>query len=286
MKNLLSSTWWKTATPQQLTEELKDITNINIRDDEGNTPFLLAASYNSDPKVLQILLEAGADIETQNWISGSALACAAEHNPNPQITKFLIENGLSVHDENLIAEMTPLILAIQNKNFEVAKLLIEHGSDIDIKDNTGYSALDYANIDKENMSFLEFLKKHQEKQKPLDLSEMTYHHMTAAQTLAYLSKDNSQDDESVSNILSLLTPREERLIRMWFGIGYPKAQSLCEIGEYFHVTATRVGQIMSKALRKLQRSSLADKFSKVSVFPETPEALLARFVQYNPKDEQ
>ena len=231
--------------------------------------------------MLQILLNADANIFAQNWTSGSALACAAEHNTNPEITKFLIKNGLSVHDENLISEMTPLMIAVQNNNFEIAKLLIEYGADIDVPDNAGYSALDYANADKHNVSFAEFLKQRSKKNSLLDLSDKVYHQMTAVDALAYLSKENAQNESTINDLLAALTPREERVIRLWFGIGVQKAQTLCEIGQLFNVSAKRVGQVMSKALIKLQNSPLWDNVKKISILQETPEALLARFVQYN-----
>jgi DNA-binding CsgD family transcriptional regulator len=52
--------------------------------------------------------------------------------------------------------------------------------------------------------------------------------------------------------LALLTPREERVIRMRFGIGMNKDHTLQEVGQQFSLTRERIRQIEAKALRKLK----------------------------------
>ena len=51
-----------------------------------------------------------------------------------------------------------------------------------------------------------------------------------------------------------LTPREEKVLRMRFGIGEPTNHSLEEIGSHFHLTRERIRQIEIKALRKLRQA--------------------------------
>jgi RNA polymerase primary sigma factor len=58
--------------------------------------------------------------------------------------------------------------------------------------------------------------------------------------------------EVISRVLNSLTPREERVIRMRFGIDLPKDHTLQEIGDQFFVTRERIRQIEAKALRKLK----------------------------------
>ena len=55
--------------------------------------------------------------------------------------------------------------------------------------------------------------------------------------------------------LALLTPREERVIRMRFGIGMNKDHTLQEVGQQFSLTRERIRQIEAKALRKLKHPS-------------------------------
>ncbi len=56
-------------------------------------------------------------------------------------------------------------------------------------------------------------------------------------------------------ILQTLTPREEHIIRMRFGIGFDKGNTLEEVGNHFSITRERVRQIEAKALRKLKHPS-------------------------------
>ena len=58
-------------------------------------------------------------------------------------------------------------------------------------------------------------------------------------------------------VLSTLTPREEKVLRMWFGIGERSDHTLEEVGQDFDVTRERIRQIEAKALRKLRHPSRA-----------------------------
>ena len=58
--------------------------------------------------------------------------------------------------------------------------------------------------------------------------------------------------EITSGLLSNLTTREERVLRMRFGIGMDSDHTLEEVGKHFSVTRERIRQIEAKALRKLQ----------------------------------
>ena len=61
--------------------------------------------------------------------------------------------------------------------------------------------------------------------------------------------------ETTTRTLASLTPREERIIRMRFGIGMNKDHTLEEVGRQFSVTRERIRQIEAKALRKLKHPS-------------------------------
>ena len=58
--------------------------------------------------------------------------------------------------------------------------------------------------------------------------------------------------EATTRVLSSLTPREERVLRMRFGIGMNTDHTLEEVGQQFNVTRERIRQIEAKALRKLK----------------------------------
>ena len=61
--------------------------------------------------------------------------------------------------------------------------------------------------------------------------------------------------EQTKNMLKSLTPREERVIKMRFGVGDGREQTLAEVGQTFAVTRERIRQIEAKALRKLRHPS-------------------------------
>jgi RNA polymerase primary sigma factor len=61
--------------------------------------------------------------------------------------------------------------------------------------------------------------------------------------------------ETTTRVLASVTPREERVLRMRFGIGMNKDHTLEEVGLQFSVTRERIRQIEAKALRKLRHPS-------------------------------
>jgi RNA polymerase primary sigma factor len=61
--------------------------------------------------------------------------------------------------------------------------------------------------------------------------------------------------ETTTRVLASLTPREERILRMRFGLGMNSAHTLEEVGQKFSVTRERIRQIEAKALRKLKHPS-------------------------------
>ena len=65
--------------------------------------------------------------------------------------------------------------------------------------------------------------------------------------------------KQIQRVLSTLNQREEKILRMRFGIGEKQDYTLEEVGQYFELTRERIRQIEEKALRKLKHSSRADK---------------------------
>ena len=84
--------------------------------------------------------------------------------------------------------------------------------------------------------------------------------------------------EKISEALAMrLTPREEKIVRMRFGIGMKTDHTLDEISQELNVSKARTGQILAKAIRKLKHPSVAchlintgfyDTFTKVAIKPE------------------
>jgi RNA polymerase primary sigma factor len=75
--------------------------------------------------------------------------------------------------------------------------------------------------------------------------------------------ENSEASHRIEQVLSSLTEREEKIIRMRFGIGVGSEHTLEEVGKYFNLTRERIRQIEIKALKKLRhpaRSKLLKEY--------------------------
>ncbi|HFE52725.1 MAG TPA: sigma-70 family RNA polymerase sigma factor [Bacteroidetes bacterium] len=66
-------------------------------------------------------------------------------------------------------------------------------------------------------------------------------------------------EQELEAVLATLEPRETRILRMFFGIGYERAYTLGEIGEELGLSRERVRQLKNRALRKLQHTSRRDR---------------------------
>ena len=71
--------------------------------------------------------------------------------------------------------------------------------------------------------------------------------------------------EQVQKVLETLSEREEKVLRMRFGIGTGHEHTLEEVGEHFHVTRERIRQIEAKALRKIRHPSRREKLKSFYV---------------------
>jgi len=78
--------------------------------------------------------------------------------------------------------------------------------------------------------------------------------------------------EATHEVLKSLTEREQKVLRMRFGIGMNTDHTLEEVGKQFGVTRERIRQIEAKALRKLRHPSRAKKLKTFAEGPELPPA--------------
>lgn len=71
----------------------------------------------------------------------------------------------------------------------------------------------------------------------------------------YSDAEKTEISEQIQKVLKTLTPKEEKVIRMRFGIGVERDHTLEEVGRHLSITRERVRQIEAKALRKLKHPS-------------------------------
>ncbi|CAG9982604.1 unnamed protein product [Clonostachys byssicola] len=122
--------------PQPLTHNGSTLLNVpNIR---GQTPLLVAA-YKNHKKVVELLLDAGAEIDTPNNVGQTPLHAAAERGRHG-IVKLLCQRGADLNSKNDNGHSL-LYSALLNKHYETAELLISEGVDLNNQHEPGRTAL-------------------------------------------------------------------------------------------------------------------------------------------------
>ena len=152
----------KAAASSSRASEIKALlaqgAQIDYMDENGMTAVMLACQYNTHTAVLKALIQAGADIRQKepNYKS-DCLLLAANKSSNPRIIEVLLENGADLENRNYLGE-TALIMAVKtNPACAIAKALIKAGSCIDAKDYQGHDALYFA-IEERRPSLIKALR--------------------------------------------------------------------------------------------------------------------------------
>jgi RNA polymerase primary sigma factor len=83
----------------------------------------------------------------------------------------------------------------------------------------------------------------------------------------YADAEKTETSEQIQQVLKTLTPKEEMVIRMRFGIGADRDHTLEEVGRHLSITRERVRQIEAKALRKLKHPSRLKALKRLTVIP-------------------
>lgn len=133
---------------------------VNIPLANGETTLMLAAKCKGDNVLcIQMILDAGADIDKKDMVGNTALAHAAKSG-NANCVQALLEAGSHKHinNSNTLGQ-TPLMLAAGSKgdNVQCLRYLLSSHADPDIRDSTGDKALQYASKNK-NMKCEEALQ--------------------------------------------------------------------------------------------------------------------------------
>ena len=134
---------------KQVVDAINGGANVNAKDNanNGRTPLIYAAAFNPDPEVIEVLINAGADVNAridEGWSpeSGYTPLMAAAVESDPKVVRALINAGADVNSRNKVG-WTPLILAAasENSNPEVIIALIDAGADVDAQDKEGSTPL-------------------------------------------------------------------------------------------------------------------------------------------------
>ena len=113
------------------------------------SPVMLSAQYNHCVAITKALIDAGADIhEAEPKYRSNALHLAANNSDNPKVVEVLLEAGANIDARNYLGE-TALIMAVNNNpETKMSTQLIKSGADINARDYQGHSVLDYAKVAK------------------------------------------------------------------------------------------------------------------------------------------
>lgn len=115
--------------------------SVDLKDADGTTALLHAASLGEDPS-LQLLLQAATTLEARD-ASGQTALIRAAGGGWPSVTRILIEAGADTNLRDNRGE-TALILATKGGYLEVVTLLLEAGADRSMKNSDGLTAADLA----------------------------------------------------------------------------------------------------------------------------------------------
>jgi ankyrin repeat protein len=133
------------AAARRLIEEGAD---VNAKDDSQQSAYLIATSeVGDDPRLLDLTLEAGADVDAKDRFNGTGLIRAAERG-NAMIVARLLETGIELDHVNRLG-WTALLEAVilgegGRPHVRTVRLLVDAGADTDIPDESGTTALAHA----------------------------------------------------------------------------------------------------------------------------------------------
>ncbi|MCR5732701.1 MAG: ankyrin repeat domain-containing protein [Sphaerochaetaceae bacterium] len=124
---------------------VEDGADVNCHNEWGLSPVMLAAQYNHCVAIVKALIDLGADIhEAEPKYRSNSLHLAANNSDNPKMIEVLLAAGADIDTRNYLGE-TALVMAVNNNEAtRVATQLIKSGADVNATDYQGHSVLEYA----------------------------------------------------------------------------------------------------------------------------------------------
>ena len=155
---------------------LKHGADVNIKDNDSNTPLHLAVSKNNID-IVNLLLKHGADVNTTDINSKTPLHRAVS-NENIDIVKLLLKPEANVNIRDTYGR-TPLHGASE-ENIDIVKLLLKHGADVNITTDYYRSTPLNLAVSKENIDIVKLLLKHGADVNTTDINSKTPLHLAVS----------------------------------------------------------------------------------------------------------
>jgi hypothetical protein len=129
-------------------EAIANGADIDVQDEEGNTPLILALDEQEvNNETIECLLDYNPDVTMADKDGTTPLHLAALSN-RIKFIKALIEEGANINARDKIRQATPLLTVLDRRghwhDIEVIKCLLENGADINARDRYGWTALHHA----------------------------------------------------------------------------------------------------------------------------------------------
>ena len=119
----------------ELGRSSSDVGLLNGLKAAAEVPLMFAAGYNANEKVIELLLEKGADMEAKSSNGGTPLLFAVLNKEKEKVTELLLKSGASVSAGMLVCA------AGDNANEKVTELLLKIGVDVNETDSDGKTPL-------------------------------------------------------------------------------------------------------------------------------------------------
>jgi uncharacterized protein len=127
---------------------IADGANVNTKDGSAQSAYLIATSeVGDDPRLLELTIAAGADVDAKDSYNGTGLIRAAERG-YATVVRRLLETDIDVDHVNRLG-WTALLEAVVlgeggRAHVETVRLLVDAGADAGVRDNSGMTALEHA----------------------------------------------------------------------------------------------------------------------------------------------
>lgn len=124
----LQAAWWRELDIHKMRRLADAGVLLDVRDKRGWTPLHSAARFNTDSRILVILLDGGADVHAKDKAGDTPLHWAAAQNTNVQVVRELISAGADVNAVDRYGWL-PIHTAVEsNANPDIARELLDSGS--------------------------------------------------------------------------------------------------------------------------------------------------------------